>query len=82
MFVECILYADNMVLFGRSRKGLQFMLDLFDVTRKASSLSFNATKSYWLVIGKLYISDIPRTAMSLNNGYVELVVSIKHLGLL
>ena len=78
MFVGCILYADDMILLCPSVKGLQSMLDLCVDVASSLSLTFNASKSMCLSIGKLARMNIE--PMSLGDSRIEWVESVKYLG--
>jgi len=54
IFLECMLYADDIILLSPSVKGLQLMLDkCFEISCNVA-LQFNAQKCHCMVIGKTY----------------------------
>ena len=78
MFVGCILYADDMILLCPSVKGLQAMLNVSVDVANSLALTFNASKSMCMAIGKLAKMSIE--PMSLGPDSINWVDSIKYLG--
>ena len=50
--IKCLLFADDIVLIGKSEEELQLMLNVADEFAKKWNLSFNHNKSKIMVIGK------------------------------
>ena len=69
LFLECILYADDILLLSPSVIGLQAMLDNCAEVAKVLLLEFNVEKSHCVVIGKKFASNI--TPMNLCGNPVE-----------
>ena len=47
-FVDCQLYADDIIILSPSVNGLQSMLDVCSVTTRSQFLNFNCSKSVWI----------------------------------
>jgi hypothetical protein len=52
LYIGCLLYADDMIILCPSIKGLQCMSNNCAITVDTLSITFNASKSVCLVIGK------------------------------
>jgi hypothetical protein len=78
MYLGCLLYADDMILLCPSLRGLQCMLDNCVDTAEVLSLTFNASKSACLAVGKL--ARIPYEPMLLGTKHIDWVRSMNYLG--
>ena len=77
--VDCLLYADDLVLFSTSAKGLQARLDILESYCKDWCLNVNPSKTKVLVFNKAgrHISE----KFTLENKNIECVNNYKYLGL-
>ena len=80
VFLGCLLYVDDMLLLCPSVKGLQSTLDNCYVIANALKLTFNASKSACLTIGKLAKTLLKE--MLLGAERLEWVTAITYLGII
>jgi len=78
MFLDCLLYADVIVLLSPSVSELQSMLDNCNKTAQDLSLQFNIHKSHCMVIGKAATMDTGQ--MKLGGQDIQWCQSVKYLG--
>jgi len=78
MFIDCVLYAENMILLCPSVKGLISMLDSGSRVANYLSLSFSSLTSACLVNEMLAKQPIEK--MSLGSGQIKWVDSLQYLG--
>ena len=78
VFLGCVLYADDIILFSASVSGLQQMLDICFHTSQILALTFNYAKSNCIVFGPAAKFKIKSMKLGCEN--INWVGSIKYLG--
>ena len=77
-FVACILFADDLCLMAPSRKAMQSMLNICVDYCHEFCLTFNASKSKSMLIGKRHDQHLP--SLFINEQPIEFVTEWKYLG--
>src|SRR6266536_4369530 len=78
-FMDCIMYADDLILLSGSVNGLQAMItQCFDVSLELG-LKFNCSKSNCIAFGPLYNAHID--SMTIGTDVVNWTTEFKYLGI-
>lgn len=80
IIVNHLMYADDVILFSPSRKGLQTLLQVTYEYGEENDISFNATKSHLLVCRSKEDKHIAYPSLYIGENGIKEVEKVKYLG--